>query len=239
MSLLTNLVGYWRLGEATGATRLDGVATSHLLDDGSVDVVLQSGAAKFIGTTNENLHCASNSAIQMGNFDFTVAIWCFPTVGGNYVAVDKGGAFLPAVNEYMIQLHTTGTFARISNGTTGITATTTAYTGGAWNWMLLEYDATNDVLNVSKNNAAPGTQGGSTGGWAAGSADLRVGKRGPSGDTYIGLLRDLGIWKRLLTADEKTELYNAGVPGITYPFGVSSPLLARIQNEGLFVGGHP
>ena len=85
-----------------------------------------------------------------------------------------------------------------------------------WYFYVAWHDANANTINLSINNNTPATTAYSSG-VHDGDAPFFLGLN-EEGITYLnGRLDSVSIWKRLLTANEKTQLYNAG-SGLDYPF---------------------
>ena len=81
--------------------------------------------------------------------------------------------------------------------------------------VIAWHDATADTVNISINNGST-VSAAYTFGSANGSSAFELGRR-TGGASYLnGALDEMGIWKRVLTAAERTRLYNNGA-GVTYP----------------------
>lgn len=87
-----------------------------------------------------------------------------------------------------------------------------------WTFVLCEHDPTNNLLTIALNNNAPVTAAWA-GGTHNGNGNLLFGSYRAAGSAHNwdGYLDSWSFFKRLLTADEKTALYNAG-DGLDYPF---------------------
>ena len=71
------------------------------------------------------------------------------------------------------------------------------------------------------------------------TASLRIGHRQDHYNVFDGIIDELGIWSRVLSGTEITDLYNAGA-GFTYPFtppGPAPTLSTVTPNTGLNFGG--
>lgn len=216
-SLLTGLVSYWQLQETsagTGAvTRNDSVGTNHLTDNNTT----ASGAGVFrncihtVGADDTSLSCASNATLQTGDIDFTFAAWWYPVVNDDFIAVVRkvsGAAY-----EYLL-CSGAGNKACAFLGTLGILISDDAVTAGVWNLVIMYHDSTADLLGLQINNGAVKTKD-TTGIAPIPSASaFFLGLADATAESYID---EVGFWKRLLTTDEKTALYNSG-GGLTYPF---------------------
>lgn len=225
-SLLTGLISYWKLNEASG-TRADSAGDNDLTDNNTVTRVLgkQSGAAQFVSANSESLSISSNPSLQVGDIDFTLACWVYlttKTLSQSFpTKVDSGSNS----REYWVEYDSASDRIRFrvsSDGTSGNTTTVVANNLGApstgtWYFVVAWHDASSDTINIQVNNGTTDSTAHSTGVYA-GTADFRIGAFGNTPSQFLnGYADEVGFWKRLLTTEEKTRLYNSG-NGITYPF---------------------
>jgi hypothetical protein len=113
-------------------------------------------------------------------------------------------------NSFNFEVSPSGVLPVFSVGSAGGIVTGTWYNVIAW------HDAVNNQLGISVNNVA--TTVAHSGGVRAGNAEVRIGSGETGGnEEWDGLIDEVGVWKRVLTAAERTQLYNGGA-GITYPF---------------------
>ena len=63
--------------------------------------------------------------------------------------------------------------------------------------------------------------------WSVPSASLRIGHRQDHYNVFDGIIDELGIWNRALSADEVVWLYSAGA-GLAYPFPLPPPALTSV-----------
>jgi len=223
--LLTDLVAYWKLDEASGNTRVDATDRGNDLAEtgGSVPTAVghisalasSHGAA---GPTLRKTSPAPDLAKTVGE-SITIAGWAY--ADGENVSdilfsksVDNGsGAGL----EYYIQVTGTRKFrVLLADGVSFIDVTSTdSFPTATWFFFLYSYDDTSGDLKVQLNNGTIDTFN-------------KTGAGRPDTETFIfsgivagfdwdGRLEGWGIWKRELTTDEKTELYNEGA-GKHHPF---------------------
>lgn len=179
-------------------------------------------AAQFTAANLEYLSIADNTSLSMGDIDFTCAGWVyFDTLVGatrNYGLIGK---YTTVTNnrEYLVALNTNNnlTFIVSSDGTGANTASATDLTAlstGTWYFVVGWHDATNNLIGISVNNNNPTTTA-----WANGVLDsttpFNLGNWGNNTQYHDGRMCGVGIWKRVLTAAERTALYNSG-NGLTY-----------------------
>lgn len=209
----TGLLAFWRLEEASG-TRVDSVASQALVPTGAPGSAAgKTGQAVSFDTgTGKYLTAADSTTLSVGaNQDFTVACWVRfnGTPSGSRGLVGKGNASISYNNcEYL--LGTSGTsllwYIRSSNVNAGVTLA-----AGTWYLVLGWYDAAADLQYVQVNNGTPVSLANATGSFD--SADpLEVGRQPQytGSAAFDGLVDNVMFWKRVLTATERTDLWNGG-----------------------------
>lgn len=220
--LLTNLISFWELEEASG-TRVDAHGTNDLTDVNTVGQIAGKigNAADFIAANDESLSRANADAasLQMGTQDLTFACWlnmdasqpdarCPLCAMGGQTPTDEGYHVIlyPARNRW---------FSRLSDGTTLISddGTFTAFSAGDYHLMIYEFDRDAKMQGYIDN--VPAGAGESIS--ALDGMDIQSGKNFEIAGTVSvsswnidGGLDECAIWRRLLTADEKTFLWNGG-----------------------------
>lgn len=233
--LTDGLVSYWKLNEASGA-RADSTGANNLSDNNSV--TNDGNSAKFVAVSTQYLSHDSNASLQMsGNTDFTICAWVklnsLPSTSNSYSLVTKDDSAANA-RDYTLDYVTTaspfnGFRLYIQGGGTYIVQAGVTATVGRWYFVVAWYDSSNgqlhlridDTLTVdSSNTGATGTD--------VSSAEFRIGARQYAGandyaDASIG---GVGIWKRLLTASEKSYLFNS-----TFPTHRSTPIIPLVNGS--------
>jgi len=225
-SLLTGLVSYWKLNEASG-TRVDSVGSNNLTDNNTVTRVLgkQSGAANFTSANSEYLSIASNDSLNVGGTSFTFVYWVNlkDKAASNYAFVSKYDQSLTNQLSYytdFIQSTDRFRFVISPDGTSASQVAVAANTFGSptigvWYFIICEYNVATDIMSISVNNGTADTQ--SVADTFSGTSPFEIGKAGNLNRYPNAYVDEVGFWKRILTTEEKARLYNAG-NGITYPF---------------------
>lgn len=224
--LYTNLMDYWTLQEASG-NRAGSQGVLTLTDNNTVPGAAGKvgNGAQFTLANSESLSSASVVSLQMGSGqDFTLATWVkLATKATDQALIVKATDVSGAAGiEYVLQykLANDRFNALVSNGSA--TANQLADTLGAvsvdtWYFVVAWLDA-GTSLNIQVNNGTADTLGTAVYAQAA-AGGFALGRNG--GDVTIphylnGMLDEAAIWKRILTAAERTFLYNAGA-GRTWP----------------------
>lgn len=220
--LLSNLVAYWKLDEASG-TRYDSIGSNHLTDYNTVATAtgrIGTAISYAVGNTNKYLGIADNDALSMGDIDFTVAGWFKVTdANGQGQLANKWDWNIPS-REYLVDFHPS-TFCRFYVATTAqsqVGVTDSFYPSiGDWTFICGWHDATADTVNIQVN-ARTVVSTAHSGGVNNGSAAFAIGPYSVLANYATGCdIDEVGIWKRVLTSDERAELYNSGA-GKTHPF---------------------
>lgn len=245
MALSDNLEIYYACDEASG-----NLVDSHSTHDatetgGTIDATTGkvSGGRDFEAGDTEHFIVLDNATISTGNIDFTWAFWIKPeaTAGGDGILYKwraSGGNREFAVTFSSNQI----IFFVTHDGATTASVTATnfgALSAGTWYFVVVYHDSVNDVIGVSINAGTPDTTSHSTGVFSS-NADLVIGANGNDlDDFYDGVIDEMGFWKRVLTSDERTELYNSG-NGRDYAYitgggggGLAIPIAAYHLNHHL------
>lgn len=249
MALTDSLVAYWRL---------DGDGVDATLRGNDITPVGVSWVAGLIGqaadlesTESDYLWRADNADLSMGDIDFTIAAWVkleslvngaivakYTTLGNQreYLVLFNATDHVPN-NRFSFTVSPLGTIT----GLTTIDATAFGLPGtGTWYLVVAQHDATANTIGICVNAGATDTAGYATGVFN-GTANFNIGRIEVTTTFYPfdGLIDAVGIWKRVLSAAEIAQLYNAGA-GLDYPFTTGSMLLLagiRDRKRGGKTGG--
>lgn len=214
----TNLAAWWSLNETSG-NRLDSHGANHLTPGGSVSYAAGKvgNAADFEATTLDYLSVTDNAAVSVGNTDFTICAW---------VKIESKPSFSPIVtkatgvaggSEYQMDYRgdATDRFRMIifNSSSVAVIATANVFGSpvvGAWAFVVGQHNAATDTVSISVNAGAANTT-------ATGGADIpdsatacQVGGQTAVSRYMDGLIDEVCLYKRVLTDDEITWLYNSG-----------------------------
>lgn len=209
-SLLTGLVHYWTLDEASG-TRADSVGGATLTDNNTVTSTtgVHGSAASVISGNSEYLSVTSFSLPSTP----TVSFWFKGTDSNSFSGLFSLGAF---GNSTFTAFKDSGAGAirfTISNGSGQVAV---ASASGKWDgafhhvvaWVSADAKAHLVVDGVESVSA-----GALTGTLFVGPATLQIGRQI---DNLTGVVDEVAVWSRVLTPDERATLYNSGA-GKFYP----------------------
>ena len=224
-TLLNDLVAFWKLNETSGA-RLDSVGANHLTDNNTVTSITGKvgNAAQFTAANLEYLSLADNADISTGDIDYTFAGWVFFNTTGTYNLIAKDVDTPASSRDYTFDWNGEGggtnTFRWYINGGAVLVSSTLTATINTWYFFTIWHDATAEQLAIEINNNGT-VNTASTSGFTLqeSGAQFRLGARAYSGfEGYLnGYMDAVGFWKRVLTSDERSELYNGG-NGKEWPF---------------------
>lgn len=249
MSLLTSLISYWKLDEVSG-TRVDSHGTNDLTDNNTVGSTTGkiNLAGSFIAANTEFLSRASNSDFQTGNIDYTFTLWVNIASKPNYMGfITKDD--INASREYLVDYDVVSDRFAFANGT-GLNILNTILannlgspSAATWYFIVAWQDVTGNSVNIQVNDGTvdTATRSGTPG---TGASAFQLGAFASAGLPLPvdGLIDEVGFWKRILTAQERTDLYNAG-NGFAYPFTAAGgtqgkPLInSGLINHGLISAG--
>lgn len=82
-------------------------------------------------------------------------------------------------------------------------------TSGRWYFIVAWHDTTADTINVQVDNGTFDSASYTSGTRNVATA-LNIGRHGTTGTYMNGRIQYVGFWKRVLTQQEKTDLYNYG-----------------------------
>lgn len=218
MALTDNLISFFELDNVN-----DSHGSNNLTNINSVAFVtgLVGNAGDFELSLTAYLSHTSNASLQMGDIDFTICAWVNPESGSGItmqiVAKDDDAA---SSRDYTLDLSSLVPRFYINGGGGGLEATTaSALSTATWYFLVARHDAAGDQVSICVNDGTVFT--GNTGGAVphTSAAEFRIGAREYLSfeNHFDGLIDQVGLWKRKLSAAEITELYNAGA-GRSYAY---------------------
>lgn len=217
------LVAYWQCDEGSGASRLDSIGSSTLLNNGTVGAGSALGVndAEWASANTANfLNVADNAALSMGNFDWGMFGWFIADSfsGLGRVLLSKGDdnaaaaetefiattEIVSAQNDLVFYMSDHSIRTRLALGVS-------MSTGATYFWHM-SYDAAANLMKIKLNDTITAQTSQSTGCYDGANA-LTVGRYNNfAGGAWHGKQAGIGLYKGSLTAAEETYLYNAGVP---------------------------
>lgn len=210
MPVITSLVSYWSLDEASG-NRADSHGSNTLTDNntvGSAAAVVSNGAS-FNAASSESLTVADNASLDLTGLSFTYAFWVDTTMtpaGEVGLIVKDGDVLITMTDSFTV---TFSVFDSVSSFTQA--AHGSLVNDGNPHFVVCQYNhATDKKARVSVDDGAYAVAGtGLANGPAHTSSSLGFGTYA-GGQFFTGVLDEAGFWTKAISDAEKTWLYNAG-----------------------------
>lgn len=223
MSLKTGLVAYWKMDEASG-NRSDSVASHTMTDNNTVASIAGkiSNAGDFTPANSEFLNASDHA-----DFDFTTAFTLQTWINIDNLTTDiaiatkwdhntqESWAFQSdSTNSDEIKMFIAD--ALNDGGANNVRTTNANLLVDTWYHIITIYDGSQGVSDRVKfyrnttqlTTSVTGTIATSL---QNSTADVRLGKFGGTLDRYFdGLIDEVGLWNRVLTSNEISQLYNSG-----------------------------
>lgn len=237
MSLLDNLISYYKLDEASGNALdahngHDGVATNNP-GSGSGKI----NTSRTFAPASDQYFTNTSSAFSFPSTDFTIQAWINPTsfsgadVWGRgaicYTKTDQIGDWIFGgnVNDKLILMHWQNT----GDDLDGRKISVNTISLSTWSHYIARKSGATYTLWLNGVSEAFTTD--RTGhGWD--NIDLNIGKSfSTSAYHWNGSLDEIGIWDRALSDSEIGELWNAGA-GLAYPFAGGGIVLGALTAVG-------
>ena len=227
--LLTGLVAYWGLDEASGNAldKHSGGLTLTQANNPGADTGKVYATARTFNGNNTYFSRASETAIQLGDIDFCVAAWVFLTNVTAQRLIASQYRFGDSHRVWFVDYLNTSNRFRFGISGDGVNATIAVAdnfggpSGSTWYLVYVYHDATANQIGISINNGTANTQAHTTGAAADTVAPLAIGAffntTGiAAGFAWQGRLGPVAMWKnRTLDATARAALYNGGV-GLAY-----------------------
>lgn len=225
-SLGNKLVAYWKM-EETNTTRVDSAGANDLTDVNTVPNIAGkvNNAADFERDNSEYIYAYPRPDLSITHESYTIAGWYYlesKPVGGYMVLASRYGS--NAADKIQFDLYyqqsddrfhfaayrqsDASALGNVAASTFGAPSLSTYYFVKAW------YDADAHTLNLSVNNGAADSAVLTTNpGEIADTSDayfmIGADTNGTAG-FWDGRIDEVGVWKRKLTTQETTDLYNGG-----------------------------
>jgi uncharacterized protein YjdB len=201
VDLQSGLTAYYRFDETSG------IAVDETgLNQGTVSAGVGRGStgklngAYVFDSNSDYVKLASSITLKTGSYSFWIKIAAIPDdllILGN--EAHRSRIFVGSNNNLKLETNTNGEeFASYS-----------AFTIGTWHYVVLTREE--NTVKFYRNGSLIGSS------TISASNSLTLSQIGFNGRSFSGMLDEVGIWSRVLTAAEVSRLYNAG-SGLSFPF---------------------
>lgn len=217
MALSTNLLSYYKLDSNSSDSlgSLNGTDTSVSYVAGKIGNAASFGGASKIdfSTTGYNLGAAFTINMWINVTNTTVRQGLFCKTDG---LSNTTSSFICEVGNPSSKL----TFTVAAGSGSATVSSGSALSNSTWYMVTFTYDGTN--LTIFLNGTSDGTNATGIGAVNTITQGTTLGYFGAYALLpYTGLIDAVGVWTRVLSGSEITQLYNAGA-GLDYPFGAST-----------------
>ncbi|MCC6618787.1 MAG: LamG domain-containing protein [Chloroflexi bacterium] len=231
----TNLVAWWAMDEASGSRADSHTGGLTLTDNNTVAAAAgkHGNGADFESANSESLSRNDGSEFDMLTGDWTLAGWIklesAPasnfSIFSKYLTTGEQRAILFNKNTSNVLTFTTYSLGTATPVDT-LASTFGALSAGVWYFVAIYHDATNDIKGIRVNATLD------TVGYAAGVFDstflFLFGRTGGSTNYFDGVMDEMCLWNKVLSADELDWLYNGGT-GRTYAETLASGTPIKVQ----------
>ncbi len=210
-------VAWWKFDEGYGSTARDSVGASHgILAGASWTTGIVGNALEFDGETGYVL-VPDNSAIRLGNRDYSISAWIFPRSldREEYTILSKVESV--SNKEYMLGIDETQPRLDVeNNGNNGRAVASTNIRTGQWQHVLVTFNSNtlqatfyyNGIRQISPPFGAPITELPTRL-----NNHLYIGFRGGfyNGYTFNGKIDEVMLFDRVLTPEQVVGIYQKGM----------------------------
>jgi hypothetical protein len=210
-TLLTGISAYYKLNEASGNVVDQVAANNGTVSGGTYSATGKVGTAiSFAGTGGITL--PSTSAVTFGTGNVSFNIWCYLTsLAGAGI---NTALFAGATNAFALVVQGADRSLRCQKiGVAASGQSTTLLALNTWQMVTITLDGTSHNLIFYINGTPAGTVSFNQN--FTGASNFIASGTGMT--TPTGTIDEVGVWLKVLSTDEITALYRAGI-GNTYPF---------------------
>ena len=216
----SGLIGWWKFDEASGTVASDssgngntGTAHGATWTQGNIG----GDAALSFNGTNAYVDCGANTSLAGGSA-LTVSAWVKPSAPDGYIAARRTNAAQSSMSwEVYLAGGNPAFTAMMSNGPNPdyllVSPTKITTNGSTWTHVAAMYSSASQTMQIYVNGQLAGSVS-AAGTIAAASMETLIGAYLPNGTTpggfFSGVINDVRIYNRMLTAAEVQALYALG-----------------------------
>jgi hypothetical protein len=225
-SLLTNLVSYWKMNEAAGATRNDSTANLNNFADHNVvgqTAGVITNAALFVAASSQYLSAPNSASLQSGGKSIHGSLWVKPTTASVAQSLLSRGTSTGATSEWSLYAASGVVNFQIKDTASAtIVAFGPTVANGVWQFIDFYIDIVAGRIGVQVNLGGYATAALTSGGTVSQNQPLVAGTFSDAAtEFYNGAMCEVGYWTALaapdpLSTSQVGRLYNNGL-GRTYP----------------------
>lgn len=219
MALIDNIVHWWKLDESSGNSD-DAVGSQDLTVSGATYTSGKINNGLLFDGTNDTARSSSTTNMPSGTGDWSISLWMKPDGDGAVANVVYSSSV--GYNERIIsEVHGDMRIFFAGADTGRLTDVTPTQDGTTWYHFVIVLDSTANTLKTYVDNSLVDTQTDATSTITAGQ--FWLGSHSDGSNDYNGMIDEVGVWSKALSAAEISELYRSG-DGIQYPFAINITL---------------
>lgn len=210
--ITTGLTGHWTLNEGTGTTAGDSSGNSNTgsILNGALWTTGKMGQALDFDGVNDRVIVSSSATLAPTNA-LTLSAWIRPdSVTATQFIINKAIS-TSANGDYFLVLRNTGVLGIVVNsGVEGARTGNTALTTNTWYHVVGTWDGSN--LRMYLNGVADSIAQPLSGTMANNGDNLGIGASATGVRPFNGLIDDVRVYNRALSATDVMNLYNLATP---------------------------
>jgi len=205
MALTDNLIAFWELEETTG-TRVDAHGSNDLAENNGVgsETGKVGTCSLHVAANNEYLNLADNTDLSSGDIDFSVQAWV-------WADSEHAGGIVTKKTEYRLTWNGLDFYWVFNNKL--VQSGFNSLSLDTWYHFIGTHDATGNTVELFRD--ASSVDSDTDLGGSDSANDFIIGAHDSTTWPFDGRADQVGIWKKVLSASEITELHNSG-NGLSY-----------------------
>ena len=227
-----DLVARWAFNESSGTVTDDLVGSNYGSIYGATWSDGKYGSALSFDGVNDDVHIQKAALWDFGTGSFTVSAWFKSSSGGGYMAIIRyDSGYLPSGGWYVgFYPGNHVEFVVLGPDRTGYQVLTdNTYTDNLWHFVSGVRDGASGKLRIYIDGIPAGAEGSDGGSNIIGAGDasqLIIGAGAWGGQYFMGLIDEITIFDRALSAEEISAIYADGNTGLC-GYWINLPLLMR------------
>jgi hypothetical protein len=202
---ISGLVGHWTFNEGSGDSAMDYAAANHgwLTNSPVWTNGVIASALRF--SSNNVVVAAGSASLNVSNL--TISCWFFPRTAGGFNAgriLDRSASSTAGYGMFFSEPDSSVSYW--TDTFTGRSLSATGFSTGRWNHVAVTHSSAN-FITIYKDGAAANT-GTVAAASFSGVPVTYIGNRGDLARGVDGIVDDVRIYNRALTAEEVKMIYN-------------------------------
>ena len=203
-----NLVGYWKFDEGSGSVAYDSSGNNNngTIHGATWTTGRLGSALQFDGT--DYVDCGSDSSLNIsGSNGITYEAWIYPYEWGNDGTIVRRGYNTD------LDINNGVEFRWYLRGVGSVTKPVSDYSLNTWYHIVGTYDGSTMNLYINGENVASAPAIGTISPEDSPDSPVYIGREPKSGDYFKGIIDEVRIYKKALSAEEVLAHYQAGATG--------------------------